>query len=75
MDPRQQAEIFRIADQYTRNSGRQYIATLNEDQIAGMMPYLSEQEHLGLIEDNKILELGDRKAEEKLLGIQVDFHY
>ncbi len=75
VDPRQQAEIFRIADQYTRNSGRQYIATLNEDQIAGMMPYLSEQEHLGLIEDNKILELGDRKAEEKLLGIQVDFHY
>jgi len=75
VDPRQRAEIIRIADQYTRNSGRQYIATLNEDQIAGMMPYLSEQEHQGLIEDNKILELGDRKAEEKLLGIQVDFHY
>jgi uncharacterized protein YydD (DUF2326 family) len=75
IDPRQRAEIFRIADQSTRNSGRQYIATLNEDQIDGMRPYLSEQEYQNVIEDNKILELGDRRAEEKLLGIQVDMHY
>ncbi len=75
MDPRQRAELFRIANEETAKSGRQYVATLNEDQIAGMTPYLSEQEREELFDSRIVLRLGDRSPKEKLLGIQVDMHY
>lgn len=74
MDPRQRAEAFRIARDITARRGCQYIATLNEDQIEGMADYLTEKER-AMIAANTVLSLGDRAAEEKLLGVQVDMHY
>lgn len=74
MDPRQRAETFRIARDITARRGCQYIATLNEDQIAGMEDYLTDEER-EMIAANTVLSLGDRAAEEKLLGVQVDMHY
>lgn len=74
MDPRQRAETFRIARDITARRDCQYIATLNEDQIEGMADYLTEEER-AMIAANTVLSLGDRAAEEKLLGVQVDMHY
>lgn len=74
MDPRQRAETFRIARDITSRRGRQYIVTLNEDQIEGMADYLTEEER-AMIAANTVLSLGDRAADEKLLGVQVDMHY
>lgn len=74
MDPRQRAETFRIARDITARRGCQYIATFNEDQIAGMDDYLTDEER-DMIAGSTVLALGDRAAEEKLLGVQVDMHY
>jgi uncharacterized protein YydD (DUF2326 family) len=75
MDPRQRAEVFRIARDIAERRGYQYVATLNEDQIRGMEDYLTDDERSSIIADNIVLALGDRAAEEKLLGVQVDMHY
>jgi len=75
IDPRQKSELFRIAGEYSKQRGIQYIATLNEDLMEAMREWLSPEEFEALIESNVVLELTDESAEAKLLGIEVDLDY
>ena len=75
MDPRQRAEVFRIAAEYTAHGGLQYIATLNQDLIEGMRSELTEEEFDKLVTQNVVLELTDESAATKLLGIEIDLDY
>lgn len=75
IDYRQRAKLFKIASQYANEKGFQYIATVNEDQIASMRNQFDDEEYKYIIEDNIALELTDQSPKEKLLGIQVDMNY
>jgi len=70
IDPRQQAQIFRTA----LPDKRQYIASLNENQLEGMVPHLSPSEQTEM-QDAVVVSLTDADPSAKLLGIQVDMHY
>lgn len=74
MDPRQRAELFRIAYDCTQKD-TQYIASLNESQMLSIKNELSDEEYERIITDNIVLELTDESPAGKLLGIQVDMQY
>ena len=70
-DERQKAEIFRtVADKFN-NSGKQYIATVNQNQLDEIKKQLKETEYTEIIENNTVLILTDEDPTEKLLGITV----
>lgn len=74
-DPRQLAELFKILNDYIKISGKQYVLTLNQNQIDEVKKYLTAHEFETIIDQNICLELKDELPEEKLLGIQVDMDY
>jgi len=74
IDPRQRAILLKRAHALTKSTNKQYIATINEDQLISLKDVLSEQEFEDLL--NKVtLELKDDSPESKLLGIQIDMQY
>lgn len=78
IDPRQKSECIKIANEYTRKYGFQYIATLNEDFMDTVKGVSSEEEYneiKNIIDQNTILHLTDNNALGKLLGIQLDIKY
>jgi uncharacterized protein YydD (DUF2326 family) len=76
IDPRQCAELFRIAHEVARENDCQYIATLNESNLAAIRDKLEDPSEFGvLFSDNTVLELTDDSDEGKLLGITVDLIY
>lgn len=76
IDPRQRAELFRIADELSRKHGCQYIATLNEDNLTAMRDIMEDpKEYASVFTSNTVLELTDDSDEGKLLGITVDLLY
>ena len=72
MDPRQREILFRIANRICTNDYKQYICTINEEQVKMLREQMDEKEFKTLISDNIRLELTDDSPESKLLGIQVD---
>ena len=70
IDERQKAEIFRIA--HERFFDKQYIATVNQNQLNEVKAQLTEEEYTRIITKNTILTLTDDSDEGKLLGIKVD---
>jgi len=74
-DPRQLAELFRILNDYIKISGKQYILTLNQNQVDEVRKYLTDNEYKTIILQNICLELKDELPEDKLLGIQIDMDY
>lgn len=72
MDPRQRETLFRIADKICSKSNKQYICTINEEQIRILREQMDEKEYESLITNNTMLELTDDSAASKLLGVQVD---
>ena len=74
IDPRQRATIFREAAKMTRERNLQYIASLNEDMLESMRPYLSAEEN-GELERSIVLRLTDESPETKLLGMDIDLDY
>lgn len=74
-DPRQLAELFKILNDYIKISGKQYVLTLNQNQIDEVKKYLTAHEFETIIYQNICLELKDELPEEKLLGVQVDMDY
>ncbi len=56
-------------------SGKQYILSLNQNQLDEVKKYLTETEYQTIIEQNICLELKDDSPEDKLLGLQVDMDY
>ena len=74
IDPRQRAEIFRIAAEVSDALDFQYVATVNEDQIEAIKPLLGES-YDAIISKATVLELKDDAPEDKLLGIEIDLEY
>lgn len=75
IDTRQSAQIFRILDSYFSNSNKQYILSLNQNQLEEIKKVLSPEEFQRIIGENICLELKDDPVSGKLLGLQVDLHY
>jgi len=75
IDPRQKHELFLIINEYIKQSNKQYILTVNYNQIEEIMQYFSDSEYKNIITDNIILELKDSSPSDKLLGIQIDIDY
>jgi uncharacterized protein YydD (DUF2326 family) len=74
IDPRQRAILLLQAHKLTKASDKQYIATINEDQLTSLKDFLTEEE-FEEIYDTVRLELKDDSPESKLLGVQVDMQY
>lgn len=74
IDPRQRAVLFKVAGLLAKEYGFQYIATVNEDQIDGMLAEFSDSEREQIFE-SVVLRLNDDGPQGKLLGMQVDMHY
>ena len=75
IDERQKAELFRIVYNSFNNSSKQYIASVNQNQLEEIKRHLSHDEFEKIIEKNTILTLTDDSDLEKLLGIKVDLRY
>ena len=71
-DERQKGEMFRIIGDLFSNGNKQYIATVNQNQLNEIKKHLSDIEYESLINKNTILYLTDDNDSEKLLGIKVD---
>lgn len=71
-DPRQQAELFKIADEMFSGKNWQYIMTVNQNQLDEIEKNLSSEEFDRIINKNIVLTLMDSSDAEKLLGIKVD---
>jgi len=72
IDERQKADMFRTAyDEFT-NTSKQYIATINQNQIDEVKRLMTKEEFDNIIAKNTILTLTDESDSGKLLGIKVD---
>jgi uncharacterized protein YydD (DUF2326 family) len=72
IDERQMATMFRILYDIFTKSDRQYIATINQNQLNNLKRELSSEEYEKIILTNTVLKLTDASDAEKLLGIKVD---
>jgi len=72
IDERQKAEMFRIVYDKFNNSNKQYIATVNQNQLKEIENNLNDDDYMKIISENIILTLTDDKDSEKLLGITID---
>jgi uncharacterized protein YydD (DUF2326 family) len=76
IDPRQRAEVFRIAAESGIKFDFQYIATINETDLEAMRSEMTDDhEFETLFAQNTVLELTDESAAGKLLGISLDLSY
>jgi len=76
IDPRQVHELFLILSEYIKSESKQYILSVNQNQLEEIKQYFdSASDYKKIIEDNIILNLKDNDPKEKLLGIQVDMDY
>ncbi len=73
--PRQKYELFLILNEYIKSNFKQYILTVNYNQLEEIKPFFSELDYENIISNNIILELKDNSPEDKLLGIQLDIDY
>lgn len=73
IDERQKATIFKILYSEINNSGKQYIATINQNQLQEIKNHL-EPEIFKSIFSEPILSLTDENDEGKLLGFTVDIN-
>lgn len=72
IDERQKAELMRVLNEEFTNTNKQYIATVNQNQLNEIANVLGSELYTEIIEDNTVLVLTDEDPSEKLLGIQVD---
>jgi uncharacterized protein YydD (DUF2326 family) len=76
IDPKQRATLFKIAREKTLQYGKQYIASVNHDQLEAMRAEMTPDEFAVLFEqDTVVLRLKDDGDKSKLLGMQVDMKY
>jgi uncharacterized protein YydD (DUF2326 family) len=72
IDERQKTLMFNILNETFTDSTKQYIATINQNQLNEIKANMPEDDYKNTIEVNTILTLTDEADTEKLLGIQVD---
>lgn len=72
IDERQKTELFKILHEEFKSSNKQYIATVNQNQLNEIKNCISDREFNDIVTKNIVLELTDDKDADKLLGITVD---
>ena len=72
IDERQKAELFRILSEEIKGSRKQYIATVNQNQLNEIKSYLEPDQYDEIVTKNTVLTITDDNDSEKLLGITVD---
>lgn len=72
IDERQKADIFKTVYKEFTDTNKQYIATVNQNQLDEIKRQLDEGEFYNIITKNTVLTLTDDSDSEKLLGIKVD---
>jgi uncharacterized protein YydD (DUF2326 family) len=72
IDERQLAVMFQILENFFVSSKKQYIATINQNQLNTLEKLLSPEQYENIINKNIVLTLTDDSDTEKLLGIKVD---
>ncbi len=72
IDERQKTDIFRTVYEEFFNTNKQYIATVNQNQLDEIKRLLTDEKFKKIIIDNTILTLTDESDSQKLLGIKVD---
>lgn len=72
VDERQKTLMFRTIYQYFNGSNKQYIASINQNQLNEIKSLLTEEEYENIVEKNIVLTLTDENDAQKLLGIKVD---
>ncbi len=75
VDERQKTTMFKIINDTFSGKGKQYISTINQNQLNEIKANISEREYKEIIEANTILSLTDDSDSEKLLGIKVDINF
>jgi len=71
-DERQKTEMFKTVYQMFTQANKQYIATINQNQLDEIKKHLKNGEFEKIITQNTVLTLTDESDSEKLLGIKVD---
>jgi uncharacterized protein YydD (DUF2326 family) len=72
IDERQKAGIFKTVYQKFAGINKQYIATVNQNQLDEIRKQMTDEEFRNIIIQNTVLTLTDDLDSEKLLGIKVD---
>ena len=72
IDERQKSVMFKMIKEAFSNTNKQYIATINQNQLNELQANMSLEEYNEIFHNHTILTLTDDDDSEKLLGIQVD---
>ncbi len=72
IDERQKADLFKTVYQKFAQANKQYIATVNQNQLDEIKKHIKDDEFEKIITQNTVLTLTDESDSEKLLGIKVD---
>ena len=72
IDERQKTDIFKTVNEKFKGSDKQYIATVNQNQLGEIKKHMSNEEYKDIIVRNTVLTLTDESDSMKLLGIKVD---
>jgi uncharacterized protein YydD (DUF2326 family) len=75
IDSRQQATLFNVAYDRTKENNLQYILSVNQNTLDSLKNEIEEDRYTEIIDNSIILELTDESEESKLLGIKVDLDY
>lgn len=73
-DERQKTELFKILSEEFQSVDKQYIATVNQNQLNEIRSCMSPEQFDQIVNRNIILELTDDNDSDKLLGITVDIN-
>ena len=71
-DERQKTDMFKTVYQKFAQANKQYIATVNQNQLDEIKKHIKDDEFEKIITQNTVLTLTDESDSEKLLGIKVD---
>jgi len=71
-DERQKTDMFKTVYERFAQSNKQYIATVNQNQLEEIKKHIKSEEFEKIITQNTVLTLTDESDSEKLLGIKVD---
>ncbi len=76
IDTRQQASLFNVALEKSKENSLQYIIAVNQNTIDSLKSEIEEEQFNKIFNDETvILELTDESNESKLLGMEVDIDY
>lgn len=65
-------DMFKIIYQKFTHENKQYIATVNQNQLDEIKKHIHDDEFETIINKNTVLTLTDDSDDDKLLGIKVD---